>query len=134
MQMHCRFLHGPGVAMGDRCVINHGCLLDGRRHPIRVGRDVSIGPEDAILTLVHDPRSPHFADRGGPVTIGGHVWIGSRAIVLPGITIGERAVVGDGAVVSSDVPPFTTVANPASPIGTRPQPLQYRLHHLPVLL
>lgn len=135
VQMHCRFLHGPGVALGERCVINHGCLLDGRRHPIRIGRDVSIGPEAAILTLGHDPRSPHFADRGGSVTIGDHVWIGFRAIVLPGVTVGEGAVVGAGAVVSRDVPPFTIVAgNPARPIGERPQPVKYQLAYQPFLI
>jgi acetyltransferase-like isoleucine patch superfamily enzyme len=135
VQMHCRFLHAPGVVLGDRCVINHGCLLDGRRHPIRVGRDVSIGPEAAILTLGHDPRSPHFADRGGPVAIGDHVWIGFRAIVLPGITIGEGAVVAAGAVVSRDVPPFTLVAgNPARPIGERPRSMNYELVYQPFLI
>jgi acetyltransferase-like isoleucine patch superfamily enzyme len=135
VQMHCRILRGPGIALGDRSVINHGCLLDGRRHPILIGRDVSIGPEAAILTLGHDPRSPHFADHGGPVAIGDHVWIGFRAIVLPGVTIGEGAVIGAGAVVSRDVEPFTIVAgNPARRIGERPQPLHYRLSYLPLLI
>lgn len=135
VQLHCRFLHGPGVQLGDRCVINHGCLLDGRRFPIYVGADVSIGPEAAILTLGHDPHSPHFADRGGPVSIGDHVWIGFRAIVLPGVSIGEGAVVGAGAVVSRDVPPFTIVAgNPARQIGSRPAGLSYALFYNPFLL
>lgn len=135
VQMHCRFLHGPGVQLGERCVINHGCLLDGRRFPIGVGSDVSIGPEAAILTLGHDPCSADFADRGGPVTIGDYVWIGFRAIVLPGVTIGEGAVVAAGAVVSRDVPPFTIVAgNPARPIGSRPQPMLYKVRYRPFLL
>jgi maltose O-acetyltransferase len=116
-------------------VINYGCLLDGRRYPITIGSDVSIGPEVAILTLGHDPRSPEFADRGGPVTIGDHAWIGFRAIVLPGVSIGEGAVVGAGAVVSRDVPPFTIVAgNPARPIGRRPAGLSYALSYNPFLL
>lgn len=135
VQMHCRFLHGPGVLLGDRTVVNHGCLLDGRRFPIQVGSDVSIGPEAAILTLGHDPRSPAFSDRGGPVLIGDRAWIGYRAIVLPGVSIGEGAVVGAGAVVSRNVPPFTIVAgNPARPIGTRPADLVYLLHYRPFLL
>jgi acetyltransferase-like isoleucine patch superfamily enzyme len=135
VQLHCRFLHGPGVALGERCVINHGSLLDGRRFPICIGADVSIGPEAALLTLGHDPRSPEFADRGGPVSIGDHVWIGFRAIVLPGVSIGEGAVVGAGAVVSRDVAPFTIVAgNPARPIGTRPSKLSYSLFYKPFLI
>jgi len=135
IQMHCRILRGPGITLGDRSVINHGCLLDGRRHPIQIGCDVSIGPEAAILTLGHDPQSPQFADRGGPVAVGDRAWIGYRAIVLPGVSIGEGAVVGAGAVVSRDVPPFTIVAgNPARPIGERSRVLTYQLEYRPFLL
>jgi maltose O-acetyltransferase len=135
VQMHCRFLHAPGISLSDRSVINYGCLLDGRSYPIRVGSDVSIGPEAAILTLGHDPRSPGFADRGGPVTIGNHVWIGYRAIILPGVSIGEGAVIAAGAVVSRDVPPFTIVAgNPSRSIGNRPQPMNYLLDYQPFLI
>ncbi len=135
VQMHCRFLHAPGVSIGERSVINFGSLLDGRRYPITIGTDVSIGPEAAILTLGHDPRSAQFADRGGPVSIGNHAWIGYRAIVLPGISIGEGAVVGAGSVVSRDVPPYAIVAgNPARVIGERPQPLTYTLNYSPFLV
>lgn len=135
VQMHCRFLHGPGLKLGERCVINHGSCLDGRRFPILVGNDVSIGPEAAILTLGHDPQSPDFNDRGGAVVIGDRVWIGFRAIVLPGIKIGEGAIVGAGSVVTRDVPPFTIVAgNPARIIGTRPESLRYYLNYRPFLL
>jgi acetyltransferase-like isoleucine patch superfamily enzyme len=96
---------------------------------------VSIGPEAALLTLGHDPRSPTFADRGGPVSVGDRAWIGFRAIVLPGVTIGEGAVVGAGGVVSRDVPPFTIVAgNPARPIGSRPADISYALSYNPFLL
>ena len=135
VQMHCRFLHGPGIHVGKRCVINYGCLLDGRRYPIKIGVNVSIGPEAAILTLGHDPRSPQFDDRGGSVIIGDYVWIGYRAIVLPGVTIGNGAVVGAGAVVSKDVPPFTIVAgNPAHAIGERPTQINYNLSYQPFLI
>jgi acetyltransferase-like isoleucine patch superfamily enzyme len=135
VQLHCRFLRGPGIVLGDRCVINHGCLLDGRHFPVYIGRDVSIGPEATILTLGHDPRSADFADRGGPVVVGDRAWIGYRAIVLPGVNIGEGAVVGAGAVVSRDVPAYTIVAgNPARPIGLRPTSLNYQLNYRPFLL
>jgi acetyltransferase-like isoleucine patch superfamily enzyme len=120
VQMGCRFLNGRKVFLGERNVINFGCLLDGRKFSIRTGSNVSIGPEATVLTLGHDPRSPIFADRGGDVLIGDRVWIGYRAIILPGVVIGEGAVVGAGAVVAKNVEAYTIVAgNPASKIGCR---------------
>jgi acetyltransferase-like isoleucine patch superfamily enzyme len=120
VQMGCRFLNGRKVFLGDRNVINFGCLFDGRKFCIRTGSNVSIGPEATILTLGHDPRSATFEDRGGDVVIGDRVWIGYRAIVLPGVSIGEGAVVGAGAVVTKNVEPYTIVAgNPARKIGER---------------
>jgi acetyltransferase-like isoleucine patch superfamily enzyme len=120
VQMGCRFLNGRKVFLGERNVVNFGCLFDGRKFSIRTGSNVSIGPEATILTLGHDPRSPVFADRGGDVLIGDRVWIGYRAIVLPGVTIGEGAVIGAGAVVTKDVEPYVIVGgNPARKIGER---------------
>lgn len=133
--MGCRFLNGRKVYLGERNVINFGCLLDGRKYKIQTGSDVSIGPEASILTLGHDPQSAEFADRGGNVLIGNRVWIGCRAMILPGVTIGEGAVVGAGAVVTKDVEPFSIVAgNPARRIGERNQDLNYRLKYDPRFL
>jgi acetyltransferase-like isoleucine patch superfamily enzyme len=134
VQMDCRFLNGRKVELGDRNVINFGCLLDGRKFRIVTGNDVSIGPEASILTLGHDPQSSDFADRGGEVVIGDRVWIGYRAIVLPGVTIGDGAVVGAGAVVTKDVEPFAIVAgNPAKTVGIRSNEIRYHLKHAPWL-
>jgi acetyltransferase-like isoleucine patch superfamily enzyme len=134
IQSGCRFLNGRKVFLGHRCVINFGCLMDGRKYLIRIGSDVSIGPEASILTLGHDPQSPDFADRGGDVVIGDHVWIGYRAMVLPGVTIGDSAVVGAGAVVTKDVAPNMIVAgNPAKVIGQRQSGMKYQLHFDPWL-
>jgi maltose O-acetyltransferase len=135
VQMGCRFLNGRKVHFGDRNIINFGCLFDGRKFHIRTGDDVSIGPEAAILTLGHEPQSPDFADHGGDVVIANRVWIGYRAIVLPGINIGEGAVIGSGAVVTKDVDPFAIVAgNPARKIGERNKDLHYSLGFQPFLL
>ena len=135
VQMGCRFLNGRKVHFGKRNVINFGCLLDGRKFHIRTGDDVSIGPEATILTLGHDPQSPQFADRGGDVIIGNRVWIAYRAIILPGVTIGDGAVVGAGAVVTKNVEPFAIVAgNPARKIGERDRDLKYKIKHDPFLL
>jgi maltose O-acetyltransferase len=134
VQMGCRFLNGRKIFLGDRNVINFDCLFDGRRHAIRVGNDVSIGPEAAILTLGHDPQSPDFVDKGGEVTLGDRVWVCYRAIILPGVRIGEGAVVGAGAVVSRDVEPYSIVAgSPAKPVGSRSKNLRYSCEFAPWL-
>jgi len=135
VQMNCQFLNGRKVHFGKRNVINFGCLFDGRKFHIKTGDDVSIGPEAAILTLGHDPQTPDFANRGGDVIIGDRVWIAYRAIVLPGVTIGEGAVVGAGAVVTKNVEPYTIVAgNPARKIGERNRDLRYELNFTSWLL
>jgi len=135
VQMGCRFLNGRKVHFGERNVINFGCLFDGRKFHIRTGHDVSIGPEATILTLGHDPQSPEFDDRGGDVVIGNRVWIGYRALILPGVTIGDGAVVGAGAVVAKDVEAFTiVVGNPARKIGERNRDLSYKLNFDPRFL
>ena len=135
VQMGCRFLNGRKIHLGERNVINFGCLLDGRKFHIRMGNDVSMGPEASILTLGHDPQSPDFTDRGGDVIIGNHVWIGYRALLLPGVTIGEGAVIGAGAVVTKNVEPFAIVAgNPARKIGERTRKLTYQLEYNPRFL
>ena len=134
VQMRCRFLNGRKVFLGERNVINFGCLFDGRHFSIRTGIDVSIGPEATILTLGHDPQDPGFGVRGGDVVICDRVWIGYRAVVLPGVTIGEGAVVAAGAVVSRNVEPYAIVAGvPARPVGTRQPHLDYRLNFSPFL-
>jgi maltose O-acetyltransferase len=135
VQMGCRFLNARRIAIGDRTVLNFGTLLDGRVYGIQIGSDVSIGPEAAVLSLGHDPQSSEFCDKGGDVFIGDRAWIGYRAIILPGVKIGEGAVVGAGSVVSKDVNPFTiVVGNPAKPIGERNRDLIYNLHFSPWLM
>jgi len=95
-----------------------------------IGSNVSISEGTAIFTLEHDPNSPTFDNRGAPVRIADYVFLGARAIVLPGVTIGEGAVVGAGAVVTRDVAPFTIVAGvPAKPIGQRSRDLAYSLDY-----
>ena len=134
IQLNCRFLNGRKVSLGKNNVINFGCLFDGRKYGIYTGDNVSIGPEASILTLGHDPQSSTFKDKGGDVVIDDYVWIGYRAIILPGVHIGKGAVVGSGSVVSQDVKPYTIVAgNPAKQIGERTEFLDYQLHYKPFL-
>jgi len=102
-----------------RIAIGAGTYLN-ERVQIRCAREVSIGARCAISWDVsimdsdfHVLDGPHIK----PVRIGDHVWIGARALILKGVTIGDGAVVAAGALVNSDVPPGTLVAGiPARPI------------------
>jgi acetyltransferase-like isoleucine patch superfamily enzyme len=126
---NCRSFHPAGISIGFGSVINRNVLLDGRSG-LRIGDNVSISEGVAIFTLDHDPNSPTFEEQGAPVNIGNRVFIGAQAIILPGVALGEGAVVGAGAVVTHDVPPFTIVAGvPARPIGERRRDLAYTLNY-----
>jgi acetyltransferase-like isoleucine patch superfamily enzyme len=105
--------------MGSNSVINQKCRLD-NRGSIAIGNNVSISAEVCILTADHDLQSPTFAARTRQVSIGDYAFIGTRAILLPGVAVGRGAAVGAGAVVTNDVPEFVIVAGcPAKPIGKR---------------
>ena len=114
------------ISIGDNCVINRRCYLDGRIG-IKIGNNVNISFGTIILTLQHDPHAPDFHCCGGPVNIEDNVWIGVNAIILPGVTIKEGAVVGAGAVVAKDVEAYTIVGGvPAKKIGDRERNIAYR--------
>jgi maltose O-acetyltransferase len=111
-----------GVRIGRNSLIGRNCTLDARS-PLTIGDNVSLSPEVMILAGTHDVNDPRFApSEVGPwaVAIGDHAWVGSRAMILPGVTVGRGAVVAAGSVVTKDVPPLTIVAGvPAKPIGMR---------------
>jgi acetyltransferase-like isoleucine patch superfamily enzyme len=109
-----------GVAIGRNSVINRGCTLD-IRCGLTIGDNVSISPEVMILGLSHDYNDPSWAlIDAGPVTIEDHVWIGTRAMILPGVTIGRGAVVAAGSIVTKNVAPMVVVAGvPAKPVAVR---------------
>jgi len=103
--------------------------LDGREG-ITFGENVNVGSHVSIYTRQHDVDSPHFDEVGAPVVVGTYAWIASHAVILPGVTIGEGAVVAAGSVVPSDVAPYTLVGgNPARVIRDRNRDLRYRLDY-----
>jgi maltose O-acetyltransferase len=109
----------PGIRIGRGSVVNQQCCLDSRGG-LAIGDHVYISPGVWILTDSHDIEDPLFREILAPVTIGDYAWVGSRAMVLPGVTVGEGAVIAAGAVVTRDVAPYTIVAGvPARQIGTR---------------
>jgi len=125
----CRLYLPPRVRIANNTIINRDVLLDGRMG-LFIGANVSISEGAAIFTLEHDPNSPDFANRGAAVHIEDFVFVGARAIILPGVTVGRGAIVAAGAVVTRDVAPFTIVGGaPARPIGTRNRELEYTLDY-----
>jgi maltose O-acetyltransferase len=123
----CRFYRPAGVGIGCHTIINRDVLLDGRMG-LQIGDNVSISEGSSMITLDHDPHNPHFAARGARIHIDDRAFVGARAMILPGVTVGEGAVVAAGAVVTRDVPPYTIVAGvPARPIGERLSELDYTL-------
>src|SRR5579862_2324492 len=95
---------GMKVSIGKGSVINHGCLLY-TTGGLVIGENVSISSGAWLVTGTHDMNDPLFPDSYKPIIIGHHAWIGVRATILAGVTIGEGAVVMAGAVVARDVPP-----------------------------
>ncbi|HDR9000040.1 acyltransferase [Burkholderia vietnamiensis] len=125
------FVTGYHISIGDNTVVNRYTYLDGRV-PLTIGNNVNISHYTLIQTLTHDPQNPDFICLCKPVVIEDHVWIGARAIISPGVRIGEGAVVGAGSVVTRDVEPYTIVAgNPARYIKERTRDLRYRSRYFP---
>lgn len=110
-----------GISIGSYSRINRNCCLD-LRGGLVIGENVSVSPEVAILTAAHGVADPEFRVVGKPVVIEDHVWIGSRAMILGGTTLGRGSVVAAGAIVTRDVPPLAIVAGvPARVVASRPE-------------
>ena len=113
------------LVIGENSVINQRCRLDARGF-ITIGKNVSISPEVHIITADHDVATDDIGGRTRPVTIGDFVFVGSRAMILPGVDIGEGGVVAAGAVVTKSVESRDIVAGiPARRIGTRTSQYNY---------
>ena len=114
------------ITLGNRSHINHFCYIMAGEAKVVIGDDGLMGPHVLIVAGSHGMK------RGIPINqqpinyenrdiiIGNDVWIGAHAVILGGVKIGDGAVIGAGAVVTKDVPPYTIVAGvPAKPIGER---------------
>jgi len=119
VHMAARFFSPGGINIGEDSIIGFGCFLDGR-DTLSIGSHVDIASEVMIYNSEHDIAAPDFHAHNAPVHIHDYVFIGPRAIILPGVTIGKGAIVAAGAVVTKDVPEFAIVGGvPAKQIGTR---------------
>lgn len=113
---------GKNITIGKDVFINSGCHFQDQGG-IQIGDGALIGHNVVLATINHDlnpeeNRKNHYA----PITIGAHVWIGSNATILPGVTLGDWAVVAAGAVVTQDVLPRTVVGGvPAKVLKVIPE-------------
>lgn len=113
---------GKNITIGKDVFINSGCHFQDQGG-IQIGDGALIGHNVVLATINHDlnpeeNRKNHYA----PITIGAHVWIGSNVTILPGVTLGDWAVVAAGAVVTQDVPPRTVVGGvPAKVLKVIPE-------------
>ena len=114
---------GRRLSIGNNSGLGVNCQIQGT---VSIGDNVMMGPDVLIYTTNHEFRCKDIPmrDQGyqpeKPVSIGNDVWIGARAIILPGVHIGDGCVIGAGAVVTKDVPPYCVCAgNPAKAVKER---------------
>ena len=119
LHMGTQFFYPMGVSIGKGCVIGQNAFLDGRDR-LKIGDYVDIASDVMIYNSQHDVNDEDFKPVSAPVEISDYVFIGPRAIILPGVNIGKGAVIAAGAVVTKDVPEFSLVGGvPAQVIGER---------------
>lgn len=118
-------LYPKGLVMDERVSIGWFAELDARGG-IFIGNDSVIASHVKLITGSHDIDSPSFSADFLPIHIGHHCWIGTGAIILQGVDIGDGAVVSAGAVVTRDVEPWSVVGGvPARFIRKRTEGLDY---------
>ncbi len=128
IHMGARFYQPANISIGKDTIVGEGVVLDGRAKLI-IGNHVAVASDVMIYNAEHDIHSTTFHAITGDVFIHDYVFIGPRAIILPGVTIGKGAVVAAGAVVTKDVKQYSIVGGvPAKEIGERKErDLTYRL-------
>ncbi|MEG1313563.1 MAG: acyltransferase [Bacilli bacterium] len=114
---------GKNIEIGDDSGIGVNCYIRG---PLKIGNDVMMGPEVIILTNSHNfssidiPMNAQGNSAPKRVVIGNDVWIGTRVIILPGVQVGDGAIIGAGSIVTKDIEPYAVVGgNPAKVIKYR---------------
>ncbi|NDL66507.1 acyltransferase [Anaerotalea alkaliphila] len=106
------FGSGKGIHLGDRSGIGQNARIQG---PLHIGNDVMMGPDVLIYTRNHETARTDIPmiDQGEsdplPVVVEEDVWIGARVVLLPGVRVGRGSILGTGAVVTRDVPPYSVV-------------------------
>lgn len=119
IHVFARFWDPQNIIIGKDSVVGEFAFLDGRVK-LKIGDHTDIASHVLIYNSEHDIHDPEFKAIEAPVEIGDYVFIGARAIILPGVKIGKGAVVAAGAVVTKNVPEGKIVGGvPAKEIGER---------------
>ena len=115
------------ISIGEKCIIGNKAILDGR-YGLIIGDNVNLGTRVTIWTAQHDYNSSSFEGIGSRVEICDYVWIASEATIMPGVIIGEGAVIAAKSLVTKNVNPYSVVAGiPAKEIAQRNKNLSYDL-------
>ncbi len=119
------------VVIGERSTLQMDCLIVGAgMDDLVIGNDVAVAYRAKLLLGSHDIMSPRFEGITGPITIEDHVFVGTDATILLGVTLGEGTVVTTGSVVAKSTPPYSIVrGNPAQVVGRRSRQLNYSAEH-----
>lgn len=126
-------LFPKGLNLADNVAVGWFVDLDARGGII-VGHNTNISSHTKFITGSHDVDDPEFKASFLPIKIGHHCWIGTGAIVLQGVTIGDGAVVAAGAVVTKDIPSFEVWGGvPAKFIKKRNTEIRYQCSGAPML-
>lgn len=115
------------ISIGEGTIIGDKVILDGRSG-ISIGKNVNFSTGVWLWTLQHDVNSPDFSSDGqdAPIVIGNRAWLSCRTVVLPGVSIGEGAVIAAGSVVTKDVEAYSINGGiPNKKIGERNNNLTY---------
>jgi maltose O-acetyltransferase len=123
--MHCTFNCSRNFEIGYNSVINTNCKLDNRGN-IYIGNNVSISTDSIILTSDHDISTSNLEGRKRKVIIEDFVWIGTRAMILPGVVIHKGGIIGASSVITKDVQSYNVVSGiPGKFIKKRREDLIY---------
>jgi acetyltransferase-like isoleucine patch superfamily enzyme len=116
------WLNPEGIELGDNVRFNHGVYVNGYGG-LKIGNNSGLGPYSMVHTANHvfdEKKVSQVKWDRKPVTIGEDCWIGMAVCILPGVTIGDRVIIGAGSVVAKDIPSdVIAVGNPCRPIKTR---------------
>ena len=98
--------YGQNINIGENVFMNFNCMILDVCE-VRIGKDTMLGPNVQIYTATHPinwKERANILEYGVPITIGSNVWIGGGAIFNPGVTVGDRSVIGAGSIVTKDIP------------------------------